>query len=112
MYSHDFSSSNNNINKEALIEDESSSDYNPFKDRLKMAHDAKLKKYQDFFKPLNTDNSVEKKDVDDDITQLERELTNIGKKIHDYSSRRLIKIQRLGLAKFKKSFLKQHLFYL
>ena len=93
LYSHDFSNSQVNNNNGAMIDDESSSDYNPFKDRLKMAHDAKLKKYQEFFMPHFTDDdSVEKKDVDDDIAQLERELTNIAKKIHEYSSRRLIKI--------------------
>ena len=43
---------------------------------------------------------------------LEFELKSLGNRVTDYSSRRLVRVKRMGLSRIKKSLLEQHYFYL
>ena len=43
---------------------------------------------------------------------LEFELKGLGNRVKDYSSRRLLRVKRMGLSRIKKSMLEQHYFYL
>ena len=117
IYSYRFESSRSESAQKILSyqysKDLESSDDNPFRDRIRLEQDAKLYMYHQFFHNRNqASESNNKKDTDEVITLLEREIDKLDSEVQSYSSRNLIKIQRMGLAKFKKSFLKQHLFYL
>ena len=39
-------------------------------------------------------------------------MKGLGNRVKDYSSRRLLRVKRMGLSRIKKSMLEQHYFYL
>lgn len=82
-----------------------------FMTKNRLTLDEKLELYRKIFDCKDTQrrDEIENKDEQDHI---EKELKSLGKQVHAYSSKRLTKIKRMGLAKIKKSYLEQNYFYL
>ena len=75
-----------------------------FMTKNRLSLDEKLELYRKIFDCKDTQrrDEIENKDEQDHI---EKELKSLGKQVHAYSSKRLTKIKRMGLAKIRKSYL-------